>query len=68
MQVLSDFQYYIENIRLASLKAPGRAMQSLIEHKAIVQAFKDRDIEKGERVLVEHIRNSRLNVERMPRA
>jgi len=68
MQILSDFQYYIENIRLASLKAPGRAMQSLIEHKAIVQAFKERDIAKGEKVLVEHISNSRLNVEKMPKA
>lgn len=65
MQILSDFQYYMENIRLASLKSPGRATQSLEEHKEIVQAFKERDIEKGERALVEHIRNSRLNVERM---
>ncbi len=66
-QVLSDFQYYIENIRLASLKTPGRAKQSLKEHKSIVEAFKDRDIETGERVMVEHIRNSRMNVEKMPR-
>ncbi len=65
MQVLSDFQYYIENIRLRSLKTPGRAAQSLKEHKAIVKAFKERDIAMGERVLVEHIKNSRINVERM---
>ena len=65
MQILSDLQYYIGNIRLASLKLPGRAAKSLDEHKAIVRAFKDRDIEKGERVLVEHIRNSRLNYEKM---
>ena len=64
-QILSDFQYYIGNIRLASLKSPGRAEQSLKEHKAIVEAFKDRDVERGERVLVEHIRNTRLNYEKM---
>lgn len=64
-QILSDFQYYIGNIRLASLKSPGRAEQSLNEHKAIVEAFKDRDAERGERVLVEHIRNTRLNYEKM---
>lgn len=67
MQILSDFQYYIENVRLASLKAPGRAAQSLKEHKAIVKAFKERNTEEGERALVEHIRNSRLNVERIPK-
>jgi len=66
-QILSDFQYYIGNIRLASLKSPGRAEQSLKEHKAIVEAFKDRDVERGERVLVEHIRNTRLNYEKMRR-
>lgn len=66
-QILSDFQYYIGNIRLASLKSPGRAEQSLSEHKAIVEAFKDRDVEKGERALVEHIRNTRLNYEKMRR-
>ena len=64
-QILSDFQYYIGNIRLASLKSPGRAEQSLNEHKAIVEAFKDRDVERGERVLVEHIRNTRRNYEKM---
>ncbi|MGI6697613.1 MAG: GntR family transcriptional regulator [Clostridiales bacterium] len=64
-QILIDFQYYIGNIRLASLKSPGRAEQSLKEHKAIVEAFKDRDVERGERVLVEHIRNTRLNYEKM---
>ncbi|HZX46940.1 MAG TPA: GntR family transcriptional regulator [Clostridia bacterium] len=64
-QILSDFQYYIGNIRLASLKSPGRAEQSLNEHKAIVEAFKDRDAERGERVLVEHIRNTRRNYEKM---
>ena len=66
-QILSDFQYYIGNIRLASLKSPGRAEQSLSEHKAIVEAFKDRDVERGERVLVEHIRNTRRNYEKMRR-
>ncbi len=66
-QVLSDFQYYIEKVRLASLKSPGRARQSLDEHKSIVEAFKSKDIERGENALVEHIRNSRLNVEKMPR-
>lgn len=64
-QVLSDFQYYIESTRLASLKTPGRAKRSLMEHKAIVDAFKRGDVEGGERALVEHIRNSRKNVERM---
>jgi DNA-binding GntR family transcriptional regulator len=66
-QVLSDFQYYIENIRLASLKTPGRAKRSLREHEAIVQAFKARDVAMGERVMVEHIRNSRMNLKIMPR-
>jgi DNA-binding GntR family transcriptional regulator len=64
-QVLSDFQFYIENIRLASLKSPGRAKQSLEEHKAIVDAFKKGDLEQGEKALVQHIRNSRHNIKKM---
>lgn len=64
-QVLSDFQFYIENTRLASLKTPGRARLSLKEHKLIVEAFKNRDVDGGELALVEHIRNSRKNVEKL---
>lgn len=66
-QILSDFQYYVESIRLASLKTPGRALQSLREHKEIVKAFKNKDVAAGENALVEHIRNSRKNVKRLCR-
>lgn len=64
-QILSDFQYYVQAIRLASLKTPGRAHQSLKEHKAIVEAFKKKETEAGERVMLEHIRNSRRNAQKI---
>jgi DNA-binding GntR family transcriptional regulator len=64
-QVLSDFQFYIENVRLASLKSPGRAQESLKEHRAILEAFKKGDLEEGERALVQHVRNSRYNIKKM---
>ncbi len=66
-QILSDFQYYVQAIRLASLKSPGRAKESLREHKLIVQAFKDKDIDGGEKALMEHIRNSKKNVTKLCR-
>ncbi len=64
-QILSDFQYYVRDIRLASLKSPGRAQQSLKEHQTIVEAFRNKDADAAEIALVKHIRNSNKNAQKV---
>lgn len=64
-QILSDFQYYVRAIRLASLKSPGRAQQSLAEHQTIVEAFRNKDADAAEIALVKHIRNSNKNAQKV---
>jgi len=66
-QILTDFQYYVKTIRLASLKSPGRAKHSLEEHNKIVEAFKNKDLDGGAKALVEHIKNSKKNLARIYR-
>ncbi len=60
-QILKDFQYYIKTTRNKSLKTPGRLDSALDEHKAILDAFLERDAEKAKIVLTEHIDTSKRN-------
>lgn len=56
--VLNQFQEYVTRMRRESLKLPGRAKKALEEHRAILQALEERNPEKAEQLLIEHVRNS----------
>lgn len=63
--VLKDFQLFIKSTRSESLKSEGRIDRALKEHKHIVDAFKERDSERAVEAVVNHIVNSRTNVNRI---
>ena len=60
--MLHSFHHSIQHARSQSIAAPGRAQQALKEHKAILQAIRERDGERAERITAEHIRNASLNL------
>jgi len=60
--MLHTFHHYIQRARSQSIAAPGRAEQALAEHKAILQAIRERDGDKAELITAEHIRNASLNL------
>lgn len=61
MHTLSMFHHYIQRARSASLSTPGRAQRVLEEHKAILKAISEKDVEKAEKLTNEHIRNASIN-------
>lgn len=65
--VLSDFHKYVQLARKTSVTNQDRAEKSIAEHKEILQAIKDKDADKAERLANEHImnvmKNLRMNVE-----
>ena len=63
--ILTDFQYYVQWARYASLKVPGRAQEALEEHKMILDAFMSRDNENAEKLVTGHIINSSRNLMKM---
>lgn len=63
--VLKDFQLFIKSTRSESLKSEGRIDRALKEHKHIVDAFKERNSDKAVEAVVNHIVNSRTNVNRI---
>ncbi len=60
--VLNDFQLFIKTARNSSLKSEGRIQNALEEHRQIVDALKNHDIEGTRRALVNHIANSNHNI------
>ncbi len=65
--VLSDFHKYVQMARKTSVTHQERAEKSIAEHKEILQAIKDKDADRAERLANEHImnviNNLRMNVE-----
>lgn len=59
--ILSDFHYYIQKARKASIATPGRAKKLLEEHRNIYMAIKDHDPEKAEDLVNRHIQNAAKN-------
>ena len=59
--MLRTFHHYIQHARSQSIAAPGRARRALAEHKAIFAAISERDGDKAERLMAEHIRNASSN-------
>jgi DNA-binding GntR family transcriptional regulator len=60
--LLRDFQLFIKSTRNASLRVEGRMDIALTEHRAILEAFVNRDEEKAVACITKHIANSRANV------
>lgn len=61
--VLNSFQLFIKSTRNKSLKTEGRLEQALEEHKAILEAFIERDEEKATNAILTHVNNSKKNAE-----
>ena len=57
-QILSTFHNYVQRARNASLGSPSRAREALKEHKATLQAIKEKDPDKAEKLTTEHIKNA----------
>jgi len=60
--MLHTFHHYIQHARSQSIAAPGRAERALAEHKAILAAIRERDGDKAESLMADHIRNASLNL------
>ena len=61
-QVLSEFHSYVQKTRMASLSTPGRIEGLLSEHTAIFEAIKQKDGDKAERLMNQHIRKVSRNM------
>jgi DNA-binding GntR family transcriptional regulator len=65
VQIITHLQEQIHRFRMTSLSQPGRTKIALDEHKSIVEAISDRDVELAQQLAREHIENaeqSLLNV------
>ncbi|TCK92871.1 GntR family transcriptional regulator [Natranaerovirga hydrolytica] len=60
--LLSDFHYYVQKVRKESLSTNKRALKSIEEHKAILEAIKNKDGDKAEYLANLHIKNTSKNV------
>ncbi len=60
--VLSDFHHYVERVRKASLLSPGRSQMFNEEHKAILEAIREKDRGKAERLANAHMKNTIANI------
>lgn len=67
VQIINHLQEQIHRFRMTSLSQPGRTKIALDEHKSIVEAISDRNVELAQQLAREHIENaeqSLLNVMR----
>lgn len=55
--ILRDFHKYVQVARTMSVRSEDRARKSIEEHKAILEAIKQKDEDKAERLAHEHIMN-----------
>lgn len=62
---LSDFHHYLQRIRHTTLSGKDRAGHAVEEHKNILEAIKNRDVEKAMTLAEQHIINSINNIERL---
>lgn len=64
-RVLSDFHHYLQRVRKLTLTNQKRAVDSNKEHMMIVEALKEHNAEKAERLAVQHIASTAQNIERV---
>ena len=60
--VLSDFHHYVQRVRKTSLAAPERAEKSIQEHKAILEALRNKDGDAAKSLTNVHVENTSRNV------
>lgn len=63
--VLSDFHCYVQQARRQSISKENRAFQSLDEHRAILEAIKNKDGDLAEKLTTQHIKNTIENIRQM---
>ncbi len=59
--ILSDFHMYVTRIRKASLAMENRSKNSTEEHRAILEAIKERDADKAEMCAHTHVKSTIKN-------
>lgn len=64
-RTLTDFHTYLESVRKVTLSDHHRMLESLEEHKAIVNALKCRDCQKAEVLATLHINKTVENMEHL---
>jgi len=60
--VLSDFHHYVQRVRKTSLSEPERALKSINEHKALLEALKNKDGDAAKLLANVHVQNTSKNV------
>lgn len=63
--VLKDFQFFMKTTRYKSLRSPGRMESALDEHREVLSAFKDKDIDRAVKAILAHVNNSRVNAKKI---
>ncbi|HOV79140.1 MAG TPA: GntR family transcriptional regulator [Bacillota bacterium] len=58
VQIITHLQEQIQRFRMTTLSQPGRTKIALDEHKKIVEAISERDIELAQTLAREHIENA----------
>lgn len=58
MQILINLQDEVHRFRSVSLASPGRMRAALDEHRQLVEALSERDLERAESLAWEHIENA----------
>ncbi|MEW5761834.1 MAG: GntR family transcriptional regulator [Bacillota bacterium] len=62
VQIVSNLQDHIQRLRLATLSRPGRTRRAVEEHKNIVEAIAERNVELAQQLAREHIENAEANL------
>jgi len=60
--VLTNFHHFIQRARLVSIKATGRAVHSLEEHRSIYEAMEAHDPDAAEKAIIAHVESARVNL------
>ncbi|WP_432406131.1 GntR family transcriptional regulator [Wukongibacter sp. M2B1] len=63
--VLKDFQFFMKTTRYKSLRSPGRLDSALNEHREVLEAFIQKDIDRAVKAILRHVNNSRENTKRI---
>ena len=61
--VLRDYHHYVERVRRVTWASPTRSVESTEEHKMILEALKEKDAEKAEKLANQHIMNTIKNID-----
>ena len=64
-RVLSDFHHYLQRVRKVTLMDEKRATESNSEHMMIVEALKEHDAKKAEKLATQHISSTAKNMDRV---